>query len=126
MADRSSGDQADMTFAEQVNLARNLLGPRLVAYIASVNNTGIVHQWADPHKKKHREPPPETQRRVTEALTIALLLSDFDTPRIAQLWFQSLNQHLADQSPARLLREGDLDKVGPQVRAAALAFTKWW
>ena len=34
----------------------------------------------------------------------------------------SLNPQLDDRSPARLLREGELDDVGPAVTAAARAF----
>jgi hypothetical protein len=41
---------------------------------------------------------------------------------VAQAWFQGLNPQLEDRSPARLLREGDLDDVGPQILAAARAF----
>jgi hypothetical protein len=42
---------------------------------------------------------------------------------VAQAWFQGLNPALADRSPARLLREGNLDEVGPQVLAAARQFS---
>jgi hypothetical protein len=35
---------------------------------------------------------------------------------------QGLNPQLDDWSPARLLREGDIDEVGPLVLAAARAF----
>jgi len=35
------------------------------------------------------------------------------TPTVVQAWFQGLNPQLEDRSPARLLREGDLDEVGP-------------
>jgi hypothetical protein len=41
---------------------------------------------------------------------------------VVQAWFQGLNPHLDDRSPARLLREGDLAEVGPMVLAAARAF----
>ena len=48
--------------------------------------------------------------------------SERDAPRVVQAWFQGLNPHLEDRSPARLLRDGDLDEVGPLVLAAARAF----
>ena len=41
---------------------------------------------------------------------------------MTQAWFQGLNPQLEDRSPARLLREGDLDAVGPEVIGAARAF----
>jgi hypothetical protein len=45
-----------------------------------------------------------------------------ESPRIAQAWMQGLNPQLDDRSPARLLREGDVDEVGPAVIGAARAF----
>jgi hypothetical protein len=41
---------------------------------------------------------------------------------VARAWFQGLNPQLGDRSPARLLREGDLDEVGPEVIGAERAF----
>jgi hypothetical protein len=34
-----------------------------------------------------------------------------------------LNPKLRDRSPARLLRDGDLEEVGPEILAAARAFS---
>ena len=55
-----------------------------------------------------------------EGVSILLVARDADT--VAQAWFQGLNPKLEDRSPARLLREGELAEVGPQVLAAARAF----
>ena len=49
-------------------------------------------------------------------------LADTDGAEVARAWFQGLNPQLEDRSPARLLREGDIDDVGPQVIAAERAF----
>ncbi len=59
---------------------------------------------------------------TVELAKLVLLLSEHDAPRVVQAWFQGLNPHLEDRSPARLLRDGDLDEVGPLVLAAARAF----
>jgi hypothetical protein len=56
------------------------------------------------------------------ALQVALPLAESESPEIAQAWFQGLNPQLDDRSPARLLREGELEEVGPAVIAAARAF----
>ncbi len=64
----------------------------------------------------------EVEDRLRFALQVALLLSEHDAPRVVQAWFQGLNPHLEARSPARLLRDGDLDEVGPLVLAAARAF----
>ena len=41
---------------------------------------------------------------------------------MAQAWFTGLNPKLDDVSPSRLIRDGDLDEVGPRLLAAARAF----
>lgn len=50
------------------------------------------------------------------------MLGEQDGPRVVQAWFTGLNPQLEDRSPARLLREGNLDEVGPPVLGAARAF----
>src|SRR3954447_8793224 len=106
------------TFPEVVETLRDLLGPQLAAYLGSVRETRAVHQWAD----GTREPSAAVQQRLRVALQVAAMLAEAESPRIAQAWLQGLNPQLDDRSPARLLREGDLDKVGPAVIGAARAF----
>lgn len=106
------------TFPEVVDALRALLGPRLVAYLGSVRETRAVHQWAE----GTREPSDAVQQRLRVALQVAAMLTDAESPRIAQAWMQGLNPQLDDRSPARLLREGDVQEVGPAVIGAARAF----
>lgn len=107
-----------VAFAEAASELRELLGARLVAYLGSVQETRAVHQWAE----GTRRPSEETQRRLRYALQVAQTLAGADGREVAQAWFQGLNPSLDDRSPARLLREGALDEVGPQVAEAARAF----
>ncbi|MGH9364672.1 MAG: hypothetical protein ACRD1B_05345 [Thermoanaerobaculia bacterium] len=109
---------ARIEFPVVVKELTDLLGPRLVAYLASVTETRAVRQWAD-REREAREPIPA---RLRLALQIALLIARHDNPRVAQAWFQGLNPQLDDRSPARLLREGDVEDVGPLVLSAARAF----
>jgi len=97
---------------------RGLLGARLVAYLGGVGETRAVHQWA----AGDRAPSEEIQQRLRFALRIALPIANADSASIAQAWFQGLNPQLDDRSPARLLRDGDLDEVGPAIVAAERAF----
>lgn len=106
------------TFPEVVDALRELLGPRLVAYLGSVRETRAVHQWAE----GTREPSDAVQQRLRVALQVAAMLTDAESSRIAQAWIQGLNPQLDDRSPARLLREGDVQEVGPAVIGAARAF----
>lgn len=97
---------------------REVLGAKLVAYIASVSETRAVHEWID----GSREPRGPIGARLRFALRVASFIAQHDDARVAQAWFQGLNPQLDDRSPARLLREGDVDEVGPQILAAARAF----
>lgn len=97
---------------------RDLLGARLVAYIAGVTETRAVHEWAD----GSRDPRPVVADRLRFALRVAGFIAEHDGPSVTQAWFQGLNPQLDDRSPARLLREGDLEEVGPLILSAARAF----
>ena len=98
---------------------RDLLTPRLVAYIAGVGETRAVHQWAEGTRDVKSG---EVEDRLRFALQVALMINEHDAARVGQAWFQGLNPHLDDRSPARLLRDGTLEEVGPLVLAAARAF----
>jgi hypothetical protein len=106
------------TFPVVVKEIRELLGAKLVAYIAGVAETRAVHEWAD----GVREPRGSAGERLRFALRVGAFIAERDGAGVAQAWFQGLNPQLDDRSPARLLREGDLHEVGPQILAAARAF----
>ena len=106
------------SFAEVAQEARDILGARLCAYLGSVKETRAVHQWAGGTRK----PSAEIQRRLRVALQAVAPIAAADSAAVAQAWFQGLNPQLDDRSPLRLLREGDLDEVGPEVIGAARAF----
>lgn len=101
-----------------VREVRDLLGARLGAYVAGVGETRALHEWAD----GARVPGPDAQRRLRLALQLATLIAGRDGAATAQAWFQGLNPQLDDRSPARLIREGDIDDIGGQVVSAARAF----
>jgi hypothetical protein len=67
-------------------------------------------------------PGGEDLRRLRIAYQAARLLAERDSDQVVQAWFQGLNPALGDRRPARLLREGAVDEVGPQVLAAARQF----
>jgi hypothetical protein len=105
-------------FAEVARELHEILGARLTAYVGGVSETRAVRQWAD----GGRTPGELVQRRMRVALQAALALKEVDGRGVTQAWFQGLNPQLEDRSPARLLRDGELDEIGPAVLAAARAF----
>ncbi len=102
-----------------VQALRDLLGAKLVAYLGGVRETRAVRQWAEGTRAVQDR---TDERRLRLAYQIAALIAERDSAGVIQAWFQGLNPQLEDRSPARLLREGDLDEVGPLVLAAARAF----
>lgn len=99
---------------------RNALGPKLVAYIGSVKETRAVRQWAE----GERSPSSESQRRLRLALQVTYLLTRNESEAVTQSWLQGMNPRLDDRSPARVLREGDLEVDGPRVVDAARRFSE--
>jgi hypothetical protein len=104
--------------AEVVDRLREILGAKLVAYLGSVKETRAIRLWAE----GKREPSAEVVIRLRTAYHAAALLREKDSSAVVQAWFQGMNPRLEDVAPARLLREGELDTVGPAVLAAARAF----
>jgi hypothetical protein len=102
-----------------VKALRDLLGAKLVAYLGGVRETRAVRQWAEGTRVIQDK---TDEQRLRLAYQVAMLVGERDSAEVVQAWFQGLNPELEDRSPARLLREGDLDEVGSLVLAAARAF----
>ncbi|MFD1249594.1 hypothetical protein ACFQ3F_17475 [Nocardioides ginsengisoli] len=117
---RAYEESVRLATPELVERLRDLLGAKLVAYLGSVGETRAVRQWADAHDG--RTPSTEVVNRLRMAYRIAALLREKDSAAVVQAWFQGMNPRLDDVAPARLLREAELDEVGPQILAAARAF----
>jgi hypothetical protein len=50
------------------------------------------------------------------------MLSDHEGKQVVQSWLAGLNPELDDRAPLRLLREGDIEEVGPKTLTAARSF----
>jgi hypothetical protein len=109
---------ARVDFPVVVEELSEFLGPKLVAYIAGGCEAGAMRQWST-GEREARAPIPA---RLRLALRVAWLIAQHDSASVARAWFQGLNPQLDDRSVARLLREGELDEVGPQILTAARAF----
>jgi hypothetical protein len=105
--------------AEIVRELRAHLGARLVAFVAGVSETRGVHEWAAGERQIRQS---DVLDRLRLAYQIVLLIGARDDDAVIQAWFQGLNPKLDDRSPARLLRDGQLHEVGPDILAAARAF----
>jgi hypothetical protein len=108
-----------MTTAELVTALRDLLGAKLVAYLGRVKETRAVRQWAEGTRSIAN---PADLDRLRVAYRAAAVITARDSKEAAQAWFQGLNPLLDDRSPARVLRDGDLEDAGPLVLTAARQF----
>jgi hypothetical protein len=106
------------SFSEIVTEVAEILGKKLTAYIGGVKDTRVIDRWMQGGVEPYRDAEP----RVRLAYQIAKTLSEHDSPRVVQAWFTGLNPELQDRTPIRLLREGDVEKVGPELLNAMRAF----
>lgn len=101
--------------AEGAATLRDVLTPRLAAYVTGVGATRTVARWAQGETAILRE---SHATRLRAAYEIVRLLSAHESPETIQAWFLGMNPILDDRSPARALNEGD----HAAARAAAVAF----
>jgi hypothetical protein len=111
-------DSIRLPFDELAARLRDILGARLVAYIARLNSTRPVKEWIEDGRK----PGGETVDRLRKTYHIAALLREVEGQATVQSWFKGMNPQLDYQPPARILRDESLDEAGPEVLAAALSF----
>jgi hypothetical protein len=104
----------DARLQDVADYLQDLLSRRLVAYIAGVKDVKTVSRWANGEVEARQE----AERRLRAAYQIALLLTEFDSPRIVKAWFIGLNPHLADTPPAEAIHNGQ----AKEALAAARAF----
>ena len=115
---RAYQDSLRLPPGEIVAGLRETLGAKLVAYLGGVRETRAVREWAD----GVRTPSAEVIQRLRSAFYVMALLRDREAPATVASWFQGMNPELGDISPARMLRDQDLDTAGPAVLAAARSF----
>ncbi len=98
----------------------DVLGAQLVAYIGSLDDARVVRRWMSPR------PAPtltkDIQDRLRFAYSVAKCLADSDGAETAQAWFQGENPMLGNNSPAELIRTGDLETDGQRIVAAERYF----
>ena len=116
---KAFNDSIGFEIEDVVRELRDLLGAKLVAYIGNVKETRATREWAE----GARHPNAKTERTLRLAHRLAKQIAASEGEAVVPAWFQGLNPHLGDRSPARLLRDGDFEQESPAVIAAADAFT---
>ena len=106
-----------LTFPEVVKRLTDSIGRKLTAYVAGVKDVRALDRWME-----GAEPYGEVVPRLKLTFQVVRTLQDYDSAKIVQAWLMGVNPELGDRVPLRLLREGDLALVAPEVLAAARAF----
>ena len=106
------------SFPDLVAELVEILGKKLTAYIGGVKDTRVIERWMQGGIEPYRDADP----RIRLAYQIAKTLSEHTPARVVQAWFTGLNPELQDRTPIRLLKEGDIEKVGPDLLNAMRAF----
>jgi hypothetical protein len=113
---RAHREALRVSLAEGAAALRDVLTPRLAAYVTGVDATRTVARWAQGETARLRADHATRLRTAYEI--VRLLERAHESPGTIQAWFLGMNPVLDDRSPARALREGD--HAG--ARAAAVAF----
>ena len=106
-----------LQWPEVVSRLIEVLGRKLTAYIAGVRDVRALDRWV-----AGTAPYGNVEARLRLAYQVAKTLAEHDTHHVVQACMTGVNPELGDRVPLRLLREGDLDVVAPEILGAARAF----
>ena len=107
-----------LAFPELVSRLADSIGRKLTAYVAGVKDVRALDRWIEGGENASGEAEP----RLRLTFQVVRTLLDHDSAKVVQAWLMGVNPELGDRVPLRLLREGDLTLVAPEVLAAARAF----
>jgi hypothetical protein len=113
---RAHVESTRLSFQDLVARLTAIIGRKLTAYIAGVN-VRTVDRWV-----QGSSPYGEADARLRFTYQVVVPLADHDKPAVVQSWLTGINPELKDRTPIRLLREQDLEAVGPELLGAARAF----
>jgi predicted exporter len=114
LVEQAHREAVGASLSDVADFLQEVLGRRLVAYVAGVKDAKTVSRWA---KGEVGEARWESERRLRAAYEISQLLVRFDSPRVVKAWFIGLNPQLDDESPAEAIREGQLKEAMGAARA---------
>lgn len=110
-------ESLSLVFPELVASLANSIGRKLTAYVAGVKDVRALDRWME-----GTEAYGDAEPRLRLTFQVVGTLLDHDPPNVVQAWLTGVNPELGDRVPLRLLREGDLEVIAPEVLAAARAF----
>lgn len=100
-----------------VDRLRDILGARLVAYLAAEEDAEVLNAWI----AGTASPSDGVTARLRAAFAAAAMLREVEGRATVQSWFQGRDRQLSGAAPAQLLRDGALEDVAWRVEGAAQA-----
>jgi hypothetical protein len=106
-----------LPWPELIKRLIDVLGRKLTAYVGGVKDVRALDRWME-----GSEPYGDKVARLRLTFQVVRTLQDHDSPQVVQAWFIGVNPELGDRVPLRLLRNGNLDTIAPEILGAARAF----
>jgi Protein of unknown function (DUF2384) len=110
-------DSTRLPFQELVIELTKVIGRKLTAYIAGVDDTRSVDRWMQGQGSYGA-----VESRLRFTYQVVVPLADHDSAAVVQSWLTGINPELGDRTPIRLLRDQDLELVGPELLRAMRSF----
>ncbi len=110
-------ESLSLKFSDLVSRLADAIGRKLIAYVAGVRDVRAVERWM-----AGGQPYGDAEARLRLTFQVVRTLLEHDPREVVQAWLMGVNPELGDRVPLRLLREGDLAVVAPEVMAAARAY----
>lgn len=115
-ADDAHREAVTLSSKDIAGYLQEVLGSKLVGFIAGVADESAVGQWASGKRGMARS----TEDRLRAAYQVFAFLQKTDNNHVVRAWFIGMNPQLDDIAPAEALRE---DRAA-DVMAAAKAFVQ--
>jgi len=115
-ADAAYRDSVKLSVNDIAGYLQEVLGSKLVAFIAGIKDDGAVGRWATGKRGMSRG----TEERLRAAYQVFAFLQRLDSNHVVRAWFIGMNPQLDDLSPAEALQQ---DRTR-DVMAAARAFVQ--
>jgi hypothetical protein len=106
-----------LAWPELVTRLTEIIGRKLTAYIAGVKDVRALDRWIN-----GTEPYRDVEERLRFAYQVVRTLSQHDSPKVVQAWLTGVNPELGDRVPLRVLRDGEVATIAPEILGAVRAF----
>jgi hypothetical protein len=115
--DATPRETLEPSTAEITGRLIDVIGRKLTAYIGNVNDVRALELWAAGEAMSE-----DAFVRLRFAFQLVQTLQEAESPAIIQAWLMGINPDLDDRVPIRLMRQQDLETVGPDIFRAARTF----